>query len=106
MENLSRWLALVSVKMQLSQRLSEDGTARRYALGGCAERYWRTIRVSSMSHGLPMKHISAWMVTLTSKMSDSGPMEIRGLTVARPVPPAGVTALSRVGIFDPALTEG
>jgi hypothetical protein len=76
-------LPLFPYKMKLSQPLSEDGTARRCALGGSGERYWRTIRVSWMSHGPPMKHISAWMVTLTSKMSDSGPMESPRLTIQR-----------------------
>lgn len=65
--------------------------------------------MSWMSHGPPMKHSFAWMVTLTSKLSHCGPMESLRLTVARSVHPGRVTArcaLLSIGTRGPVFIDG
>jgi hypothetical protein len=57
-------------KNAVGQSLPEDGIRDVTLLRVSTERFWRTVRVSSMSHGSPVKHMSTRMVTLTSKMSD------------------------------------
>jgi hypothetical protein len=62
-----------------------------------------------MSNGSPMEHISTWMLTLTSKMSDLGVRKSCGHTAVSPLHPEGFTtwcALSSVEIFWFMFTDG
>jgi hypothetical protein len=68
-------------------------------LRASTESYWREIRVSWMPHGSPMKSISTWMVTLTSKLSDVGPQRNQNL-------PSSTHCIQRVKTWCAVLSVG